>query len=146
MHSTRKTIANTGTGTCASPCRTPRRVKYQPTPSTTGSSRNTRNNLTITAVLPTGSDTAYPAPTTWATSCMVAPSITPVVCASKPVKVQSEGYNSIVRVASAFTATTTKAMSAFLPLYSGTTVDVASVADAPQTAVPAPTSAPKPGA
>ena len=32
----------------------PMRVKYQPTPSTTGSSRNTRNSLTITAVLPTG--------------------------------------------------------------------------------------------
>ena len=46
-------MANTGTGTRASPCFMPIRVKYQPTPSTTGSSRNTRNSLTITAVLPT---------------------------------------------------------------------------------------------
>src|SRR4026208_1097557 len=57
---------------------------------------------------------------------------------------QSGGQTSIASAASAFTATTTKAMSAVFPLYSGTTVDVASVAEAPHTAVPTPTSAPKP--
>src|SRR4029078_10287771 len=57
---------------------------------------------------------------------------------------QSGGENSTASVASAFTATTTKAMSAVLPLYSGTTVEVASVAEAPHTAVPTPTSAPNP--
>src|SRR5690348_6683550 len=48
-------------------------------------------------------------------------------------------------VASALIATTTNTTSADLPSYSGTTVEHASVAEAPQTAVPTPTSAPKPG-
>jgi hypothetical protein len=33
-------------------------VKYQPTPSTMGKSKNTRKSLTITAVLPTKPETA----------------------------------------------------------------------------------------
>jgi hypothetical protein len=45
-------------------------------------------------------------------------------------------------VESALTATTTNTVSASLPLYCGSTLAVASVAEAPQTAVPAPASAP----
>ena len=57
-HRIRNTMPNTGTGTRASPWRRPWRVKYQPTASTAGNSRKTRNSFTTTAVLPTVSDTA----------------------------------------------------------------------------------------
>src|SRR5579885_2081291 len=75
---------------------------------------------------------------------MVPPSITPVVCGLKPSARQIGGYARMARVASALIATTTKTTSADLPGYSGTTVEQASVAEAPQTAVPTPTNAPKP--
>src|SRR5580658_11042687 len=73
---------------------------------------------------------------------MVAPSMTPVVCGSKPSATQIGGYRTIASVASALTPTTTKTTSASLPGYSGTTAEVASVAEAPHTAVPTPASAP----
>ena len=70
----------------------------------------------MTAVFPAVSDTEYPAPTTWATSWIVAPSIIPVICASKPSQVQNGGYTTIAKVERAFTATTTKTISVSLPL------------------------------
>ena len=51
-------MAKTGTGILAAPVVTLWRANDQPMASTTGNSRNTRNSLTITAVLPVVSDTA----------------------------------------------------------------------------------------
>src|SRR5262245_41208355 len=90
-HNATNTSANTGTGTWATVVATVRRANIQPTARTTGSISSTRNSLTTTAVLPVASDTAYPAPTTCATSWMVAPSITPVVRGSKPSAMQTSG-------------------------------------------------------
>src|SRR5262245_23708670 len=63
-----KTSAKTGIGILAAAVVTVRRANNQPTTRTSGNIRKTRNSLTMTAVLPVGSDTAYPAPTTCATS------------------------------------------------------------------------------
>src|SRR5882757_3956393 len=86
-----KTSANTGTGMRAAAVATVRRANHQPMTRTSGSISRTRNNLTTTAVLPTASETAYPAPTTCATSWMVAPSRTPVDCGSNPSATHSSG-------------------------------------------------------
>src|SRR5262249_24699034 len=86
-----KANAKTGTGIFAAALATLRRANSQPMQSTVGSIRKTRNNLTITAVLPAVSDAAYPAPTTCATSWMVAPNITPVVCWSNPSAMHARG-------------------------------------------------------
>src|SRR5262249_29985698 len=67
-HSATKTIAKIGIGMLTADVATARRANNQPITSTSGNIRKTRNSLTITAVLPAVSDTAYPAPTTWATS------------------------------------------------------------------------------
>ncbi|MNM95961.1 hypothetical protein D3C81_1084240 [compost metagenome] len=46
----------------------------------TGRSMATRISLTTVAVSPVSVDMPYPAPTTWATSWMVAPRNTPAIC------------------------------------------------------------------
>ena len=51
-HKATKTIAKTGIGTLAAVVVTLRRAKNQPIARTSGSMRNTRNSLTMTAVLP----------------------------------------------------------------------------------------------
>src|SRR6516225_1230714 len=90
-HSATKTIAKIGIGMLTADVATARRANNQPITSTSGNIRKTRNSLTITAVLPAVSDTAYPAPTTWATSWMVAPSIMPALWASNPSQMQTSG-------------------------------------------------------
>src|SRR5215813_7044614 len=57
-HSATNTSANSGNGIRAASRATDRRANAKPISITTGNSRNTRNSFTITAVLPTGSDTA----------------------------------------------------------------------------------------
>src|SRR5262245_14511905 len=86
-----KANANTGTGILVAAFATLRRANSQPMQSTIGNISSTRNSFTITAAFPAVSDTAYPAPTTCATSWMVAPSITPVVCWSNPSAMQASG-------------------------------------------------------
>jgi hypothetical protein len=54
---TRNMKAKTGTGTFAFFASPPWPAKYQPTPSTTGSSISTRNNLTTRAILPASFET-----------------------------------------------------------------------------------------
>src|SRR5262245_24955471 len=90
-HRATNTTAKSGIGTLAAVLAMARLANNQPIASTTGNIRKTRNNLTITAVLPAVSDTAYPAPTTCATSWIVAPSITPAVCASNSSHTQMSG-------------------------------------------------------
>src|SRR5215475_4952575 len=90
-HNATKTIAKSGIGILAADVATARLANSQPMASTRGNIRKTRNNLTITAVLPAVSDTAYPALTTCATSWIVAPSMMPAVCASNPSQTQSRG-------------------------------------------------------
>src|SRR4030095_9869209 len=115
-HRPTNTTAKSGIGTLAAVLPPARLANNQPIASTTGNIRKTRNNLTITAVLPAVSDTAYPDPTTCATSWIVAPSMTPAVCASNPNQLQMSGEKTMATVESAFTATTTKATSISLPL------------------------------
>src|SRR4051794_35725994 len=89
-HSATKTRANMGIGILPAVA-TARRANNQPITSTNGSIKKTRNSFTTTAVLPAVSETAYPAPTTCATSWIVAPSMTPVVCGSNPSRTQTSG-------------------------------------------------------
>src|SRR6266699_3474727 len=65
-HRDTNTSAKTGIAILVAAVATARRANSQPM--TRGNIRRTRNSLTITAVLPAVSDTAYPAPTTCATS------------------------------------------------------------------------------
>src|ERR1700694_538212 len=61
-HRATKTSAKTGTGILVAVFEMARRANIQPMMRTVGNIRKTRNSLTMTAVLPAVSDTAYPAP------------------------------------------------------------------------------------
>src|SRR5215813_13762912 len=90
-HRATNTSAKTGIGILVAAVATARCANSQPMTRTRGNIKRTRNSLTITAVLPAVSDTAYPAPTTLRAIIMVAPGHTPVVCGSNLSQMQISG-------------------------------------------------------
>src|SRR6266700_1971883 len=90
-HRATNTSAKTGIGILVAAVATARRANSQPMTRTRGNIRRTRNSVTMTAELPAVSDTAYPALTTSATSWMVAPTMTAVVCGANSSQTQMSG-------------------------------------------------------
>ena len=97
----------------------------------------------MVAVSPAAGEMEKPAPTTCATSWMVAPMNTPARVASSPSQLVSAGYSTIAAVDSVVTPMTTRVVRFSWPSRCGSTLAMASAAEAPQIAVAPPASRPR---
>ncbi len=104
-------------------------LKHSAIISTTGTSNDTLNSLVIVAMSPDSGETAYPAPTTCATSWIVPPRKIPANLSSKPKTLTTMGYRIIASVLRAVTAITVKIVSLSLLVDFGKTADIAKAAD-----------------
>ncbi len=137
--SARKPKANHGTGACTGPAPLPPRrdASHQPRISTAGASRNTRASFITVPDWDASAPPAAAAPTACTTSWTAAPAHRPWPRAPKPSGPASRGRTSSATVPHSVMTARAYATSSSLPR---TTWFAATMADAPQIAVPIPMS------